>query len=162
MTYSTMKIKDIKQTYADIRAKIHAAIRIYNCTPEIKKAIKKWKNDGCLPQITISLENGNKQANISSTELVEIYGLSELNALLMLDELVKAQRNGDKNRLSQLLRSLIAGRHVQGFTVTDEMLEGIKKNSPDVWKEYERLSKKVEEKEKELEKEYVLIAEENI
>ena len=49
-----------------------------------------------------------------------------------------------------------------GNFTEEEMLEGIKKNSPDVWKEYERLSKKVEEKEKELEKEYVLIAEENI
>ena len=155
-----MKIKDILESIDSIKVKIYTAYRIFHCSPKIKKAIKQWKNDDCLPTIIISVERAeNDFLTISAYDLVNLYGFDELPALLMLDDIEKAQEKQDKEKLNDLLAFLVRGKHEAKTKISQELLEQIKKNNPEVWEEYQKLCANSAKREKELEKGYSNIIE---
>lgn len=156
-----MKIKDILESFGSLKTKMYMAYRIFNCSQEIKDAIKQWKTDKELPLIRIRVESSNGMGcvEISSYDLVSLYGFGELATLLMLDDIVKAKNNEDKTRLKDLLGFLVSGKHRSEMKVTSEILEQVKQNSPEVWKEYQKLCQQATENEKELERNYQRIVE---
>ena len=156
-----MKIKDILESFGSLRTRMYMAYRIFNCSQEIKNAIKQWKTDKELPLIKIRVESpdGAGCTEISSYDLVSLYGFGELAALLMLDDIVKAKNNEDKTRLNDLLGFLVRGKHRPKIEVTSEILEQVKQNSPEVWKDYQKLRQQAAGREKELEKDYQKIVE---
>ena len=156
-----MKIKDILESFGSLRTRMYMAYRIFNCSQEIKNAIKQWKTDKELPLIKIRVESpdGAGCTESSSYDLVSLYGFGELAALLMLDDIVKAKNNEDKTRLNDLLGFLVRGKHRPKIEVTSEILEQVKQNSPEVWKEYQKLRQQAAGREKELEKDYQKIVE---
>lgn len=155
-----MKIKDILESIDSLKTKIYTAYRIYHCSPKIKKAIKQWKMYEDLPVVRIRVENTeNNFVEISSYELVNLYGFEELAALLMLDDLEKAQKNNDKEKISDLLAFLVRGKHEVKSKVPQDVFEYIKKNNPEVWKEYQKLCNTSTVKDKELEEGYTRIIE---
>lgn len=156
-----MKIKDILESFGSLKPRMYIAYRIFNCSQEIKNGIKQWKMDKELPLIKIRVESpdGVGSVEISSYDLVGLYGFGELAALLMLDDIVKAKNNEDKTRLNDLLGFLVRGKHRLEMKVTSEILEQVKLNSPEVWKEYQKLCQQTVGREKELEKNYQRIIE---
>lgn len=155
-----MKIKDILESIDSMKAKVYTAYRIFHCSPKIKKAIKQWKNDDCLPPIIISVERTeNDFFTISAYDLVNLYGFDELSALLMLDNIEKAQEKQEKEKLNDLLAFLVRGKHEVKTRVSQDLLEQVKKNNPEVWEEYQKLCANSTKREKELEKGYSKIIE---
>ena len=155
-----MKIKDILESIDSMRTKIYAAYRIFHCSPKIKKAIKQWKTYEDLPVIKVTIETSeDKFVEISSFDLVNKYGFDELSALLMLDDIEKAQEKQDKEKLNDLLAFLVRGKHEVKTRVSQELLEQIKKNNPEVWEEYQKLCANSAKREKELEDGYSKIIE---
>ena len=90
---------------------------------------------------------------------VNEYGFDELSALLMLDDIEKAQEKQDKEKLNDLLAFLVRGKHEVRTRVSQELLEQIKKNNPEVWEEYQKLCANSAKREKELEEGYSKIIE---
>lgn len=155
-----MKIKDIIESIDSVKARIYTAYRIFHCSPKIKNAIKLWKNDDCLPVVIISVERTeNDYLTISSYDLVNLYGFDKLSALLMLDDIEKAYEKQDKEKLNDLLAFLVHGKHEVRTRVSQELMEQIKKNSPEVWEEYQKLCANSAKREKELEESYSKIIE---
>lgn len=155
-----MKIKDILESIDSLKVKIYTAYRIFYCSPKIKKAIKQWKNDDYFPLVKISVEKSeNDYVVISSYDLVNLYGFDELSALLMLNDIEKAQEKEDKEKLNNLLSFLVYGKHEVKTKISEELLEHIKLNNPEVWKEYQKLCENSAKKENELEKDYLKIIE---
>lgn len=155
-----MKIKDILESIDSVKTKIYAAYRIFHSSPKIKKAIKQWKTDEDLPVVKVTVETSEEKfVEISSYDLVNKYGFDELSALLMLDDIEKAQEKQDKERLNDLLAFLVRGKHEVRTRVSQELLEEIKKNNPEVWEEYQKLCANSAKREKELEEGYSKIIE---
>ena len=155
-----MKIKDILESIDSVKTKIYAAYRIFHSSPKIKKAIKQWKIDEDLPVVKVTVETSEEKfVEISSYYLVNKYGFDELSALLMLDDIEKAQEKQDKEKLNDLLAFLVRGKHEVRTRVSQELLEEIKKNNPEVWEEYQKLCANSAKREKELEEGYSKIIE---
>lgn len=155
-----MKIKEILESIDSLKTKIYTAYRIYYCSQEIKEAIKQWKMYKDLPVVHVRIENTeNNFVEISSYELVNLYGFEELAALLMLDDFEKAQKNNDKEKISDLLAFLVRGKHEVKSKVPQDVFEYIKMKNPEVWTEYENLCKVSTNKDKELEDGYSRIIE---
>ncbi|MBR5237696.1 MAG: hypothetical protein IKV26_03185 [Paludibacteraceae bacterium] len=155
-----MKIKDILESIDSVKTKICVAYRIFYSTPKIKKAIKQWKAYGDLPVIRVTVETSEENfIEISSYDLLNKYGFDELSALLMLDDIEKAQEKQDKEKLNDLLAFLVRGKHEVRTIVSQELLEQIKKNNPEVWDEYQKLCANSAKREKELEEDYSKIIE---
>lgn len=155
-----MKIKDILESIDSVKTKIYAAYRIFHSSPKIKKAIKQWKTYEDLPVVKVTVETSEEKfVEISSYDLVNKYGFDELSALLMLDDIEKAQEKQDKEKLNDLLAFLVRGKHEVRTRVSQELLEQIKKNNPEVWEEYQKLCANSAKREKELEEDYSKIIE---
>lgn len=155
-----MKIKDILESIDSVKTKIYAAYRIFHSSPKIKKAIKQWKTYEDLPVVKVTVETSEEKfIEISSYDLVNKYGFDELSALLMLDDIEKAQEKQDKEKLNDLLAFLVRGKHEVRTRVSQELLEEIKKNNPEVWEEYQKLCANSAKREKELEEGYSKIIE---
>lgn len=155
-----MKIKDILESVDSMKTKIYAAYRIFHSSPKIKKAIKQWKTYEDLPVVKVTIETSEEKfVEISSYDLVNKYGFDELSALLMLDDIEKAQEKQDKEKLNDLLAFLVRGKHEVKTRVSQELLEQIKKNNPEVWEEYQKLCANSAKREKELEDGYSKIIE---
>lgn len=155
-----MKIKDILESIDSVKTKIYAAYRIFHSSPKIKKAIKQWKTYEDLPVVKVTVETSEEKfVEISSYDLVNKYGFDELSALLMLDDIEKAQEKQDKEKLNDLLAFLVRGKHEVKTRVSQELLEQIKKNNPEVWEEYLKLCANSAKREKELEEGYSKIIE---
>lgn len=155
-----MKIKDILESIDSMKAKVYTAYRIFHCSPKIKKAIKQWKTYEDLPVVKVCVETSeDKFLEISSFDLVNKYGFEELSALLMLDDIEKAYEKHDKEKLNDLLAFLVRGKHEVKTRVSQELLDQIRKNNPEVWEEYQKLCANSARKEKELEEGYSTIIE---
>lgn len=155
-----MKIKDILESIDSVKTKIYTAYRIFHSSPKIKKAIKQWKTYEDLPVVKVTVETSEEKfVEISSYDLVNKYGFDELSALLMLDDIEKAQEKQDKEKLNDLLAFLVRGKHEVRTRVSQELLEQIKKNNPEVWEEYQKLCANSAKREKELEEGYSKIIE---
>ena len=155
-----MKIKDILESIDSVKTKIYAAYRIFHSSPKIKKAIKQWKTYEDLPVVKVTVATSEEKfVEISSYDLVNKYGFDELSALLMLDDIEKAQEKQDKEKLNDLLAFLVRGKHEVRTRVSQELLEEIKKNNPEVWEEYQKLCANSAKREKELEEGYSKIIE---
>ena len=155
-----MKIKDILESIDSVKTKIYAAYRIFHSSPKIKKAIKQWKTYDDLPVVKVTVETSEEKfVEISSYDLVNKYGFDEVSALLMLDDIEKAQEKQDKEKLNDLLAFLVRGKHEVRTRVSQELLEQIKKNNPEVWEEYQKLCANSAKREKELEEGYSKIIE---
>ena len=126
------------------------ALRIRNCSKAIKNDIRAWKKENKSPMREIVLEAPDKSGasvKISVQELVEVYGMDVLSALLFMDDLIKANLKADKSDLRDLLLSLKGMGCVNKTTFTPKMLEKIKAEQPELWKEYMKLQAQ-EEKER--------------
>ncbi|MBR3884699.1 MAG: hypothetical protein IKJ31_08105 [Bacteroidaceae bacterium] len=155
-----MKIKDLLEPIGSLKGKIYTAYRIFNCNPKIKSAIKEWKINKDLPTVYINVRTSeNSSFEISSYDLVDLYGFNELAALLMLDELEKVQERNDKERLEILISFLLYGRHRTRLLIPQSVFEDIKNNQPDVWKEYQKICDAEATKYHDLEKMYPRIVE---
>lgn len=155
-----MKIKDILESIDSLKVKIYTAYRIFYCSPKIKNAIKQWKTYEDLPVIKVTIETSEDIfVEISSFDLVNKYGFDELSALLMLDDIEKAQEKQDKEKLNDLLAFLVRGKHEVKTRISHELLEQIKKNNSEVWEEYQKLCANSAKREKELEEGYSKIIE---
>lgn len=155
-----MKIKDILESIDSFKTKVYAAYRIQQCSPRIKKALKKWKTYNDLPVVRVHVEtSGDRCLEISSYDLVNKYGFNELAALLMLDDIEKAKEKPNKEELNDLLAFLVQGRHEIRTKVSKDLLDQIRKDKPEVWEEYQKLCTNSAKKEKELENGYSKIIE---
>lgn len=155
-----MKIKDLIESIGSMKNKIYIASRIFNCSSEIKEAIKTWKNDEYFPVVKILVEAENEaELVISSYDLVNLYGYDELTALLMLDDIKKAQEKHDKERLNRILTFLVSGKHITKTTDITKLMKNVEMNNPEVWDEYQKLCKDAAMKDKELEDNYTQIIE---
>lgn len=136
-----MKIKEIISSIENIKTRLYVAYRINNCLPVIKSAIKQLYATNELPFIKLGIESPdqNEFVEISSNELVDLYGMDNLSALLFLDDLQKANLKKDKTDLCNLLDRFSFGKNQTRMKVTDEMLEDVRNNSPEVWKVYQAL-----------------------
>lgn len=159
-----MKIKDIITSLDNVKSKVHLAYRINRCSPEIKKAIVQLYKDKVLPlvELGIAAPDGMGYVEVSSYDLVNLYGMEELAALLFLDELNKANSKSDKTDLRNLLGALSAGKHQTRMVVTDDLLEHVQKNSPDVWKSYQEIVEKENAITQEMESDFEKVIESEI
>ena len=155
-----MKIKEILESIDSLKTKIYTAYRIFHCSPRIKNAIKQWKMYEDLPVISVLIENTEDNfVEITSYNLVNLYGFEELAALLMLDDLEKAQDKKDIEKISDLLAFLVRGKHEVRSKVPQDIFEHIKENNPEVWKEYQKLCNDSAIRDKKLEEGYSKIIE---
>lgn len=156
-----MKIKDIISSIDSTKDKIYTAHRIYQCEPEIKKYIAKWYKDQYLPLLEIGMRtsDGSIYLELSSTNLVELHNMTELEALFFMDSILKAQNKKDTIMLNQLLASLNSSRHTPAVENMEYELEQLRMNNPEVWVEYQKLCAKWEQREKELETTYEKVIE---
>ena len=107
-----MKIKEVIELIDSKEEKVYTAHKIYNSSLHIKKAIKEWVTDKDLPLVSVCIEGPeDNYVNISSYDLLNIYGFSELQALLMIADMENAQKDKDIEKLRYMLSSLTSGRH---------------------------------------------------
>lgn len=108
-----MKIKDIINLLSTAKERVYLAYRIYNSSPEIKAAIKEYKEFEELPVLTVRVKNSvGNYVDITSKELKVLYGFKDLQALLMIGDIKKAQADGNMEELDALLSVLVNGQHV--------------------------------------------------
>lgn len=159
-----MKIKDIISSLDDLKSKVHVAYRINKCSPYIKQAIVQLYKDGVLPLVELGIQspNGGEYMEISSYDLVNLYGMEDLAALLFLDDLEKANSKTDKTDLRNLLSALSSGKHQTRMVISEELLEHIQNNSPDIWKNYQDIVEKENASSQELECNYENVIENEI
>lgn len=156
-----MKIKDIISSIESMKERVYTAYRIYRSEPYIKNAISRLYEEESLPQVTIELEDPNETGclRLDTIELTELYGMKDLQALLFLDSVLKANKKEDKTDLYNLLGILTAGQHKTRFEITDEMREHVRANNPGVWAEYLKIRGEQEQRDKAMEAEYNRIIE---
>lgn len=156
-----MKIIDVTSSIESMKERTYTAYRIYRSEPHIKKAISKLYEEESLPQVTIELEDPNETRclRLDTIELKELYGMKDLQALLFLDRVLKANKKEDKTDLYNLLGMLTAGQHKTRFEITDEMREHVRANHPSVWAEYLKIRGEREQINKVMEEEYSRIIE---
>ncbi|MDE7135096.1 MAG: hypothetical protein K2N91_00535 [Muribaculaceae bacterium] len=137
-----MKIKDIINKNWNFKTRLLIARRISKCTTLIKRDIAAWKRDRMVPERALSLQiNGVENMRISVHELMDTYGMDPLSAMLFFDDLIKANNNEDKTQMVNLVERLQSGGRRKSLAMTPDMLENIKNNQPELWREYERLQK---------------------
>lgn len=156
-----MKIKDIISSIESMKERVYTAYRIYRSESLIKKAISRLYEEESLPQVTIELEDPDETRclRLDTMELKELYGMKDLQALLFLDSVLKANKKDDKTDLYNLLGMLTAGQHKTQFEITDEMREHVRANNPGVWAEYQKIRGEQEQRNKAMEEEYSRIVE---
>ena len=113
--------------------------------------------------MTINVKpNGNegKKIKISLFDLTHLYGLSVPDALLVLDDLISASNRQDKSELNYLLESLKQHSTPSNFSISEELKDKIRTQSPRVWEEYSRLLSKDDESD--LNKAFDIIKEEEL
>ena len=156
-----MKIKDIITSLGNVKSKVHIAYRINKCSPQIKQAIAQLYKDRVLPKIEMGIQSpdGNGYFEVSLSDLVSLYGMDDLAALLFLDDLDKANAKSDKTDLWNLLGMLSIGKHQSRMVVTDELLEYVQKSAPDVWDSYQEIVEKENTVSQDLEKDYEKVIE---
>lgn len=158
-----MKIRDIIEPINGRDDKVRVAYRIYKCSDEVKVAIKEWKEDGCIPEMSLRISaSDDNEATLSLKDLVQLYGFGELDALLWFDSLYKAKKADNKVKQREMYLYLIYGSRHAKFEVPDAMLEHFKTNNPEAWGEYEKISENAKERLEELEKEFPRIIEMDI
>lgn len=137
-----MKVKDILNNKWSLNTKFIIARKLVACSNLMKREIVNWKRTGSIPDRKLSLQvNDVELITISILDLVSIYGMDPLTAMLFFDDLIKANINDNKTQLINLIERLQNGRHKKSLTMTPDMLENIKSNQPELWNEYERLQK---------------------
>lgn len=151
-----MKIADIVSSIKDAKTRVYTAYRIHKCCSTIKKAIVELKEDGELPHITMTIISPDKDVSIeiSSTELKDTYGMSDLQALFFMDDLYAANKKEDKADLRDLLLVLTNIHNFSCFKITDEMETKIREVHPNLWKEYQKLVAKEKVEYEELVRKY--------
>lgn len=156
-----MKIKDIITSLGNVKSKVHIAYRINKCSPQIKQAIAQLYKDRVLPKIEMGIQSpdGNGYFEVSLSDLVSLYGMDDLAALLFLDDLDKANAKSDKTDLWNLLGMLSIGKHQSRMVVTDELLEYVQKSAPDVWDSYQKIVEKENTVSQDLENDYEKVIE---
>lgn len=145
-----MKVSEFLTDIKSIYLKKMVALRICNCSKAIKNDIRAWKKENRFPMREIVLEapdNSGVSVKISVQELAEVYGMDVLSALLFMDDLIKANLKADKSDLRCLLLNLKGMGCVNKTVFTPKMLEKIKAEQPELWKEYMKLQAQ-EEKER--------------
>ena len=159
-----MKIKDLLNSVDSLNTKIKIANRIKKCSPRIRLAITQLYRDKIIPKIELGIQSpdGMGYMEISSFDLVNLYGMENLSALLFLDDLYKANLKADKKDLHNLLGMLSNGKHQSNMIVSEELLEQVRQNSPDVWESYQGLVEIENTKTQELAEDYEQIIEEDI
>ena len=161
-----MKISKILDSLnlADVKTRVLLAHRLKGCSPSIKTAIINFIKNKTFDNISVSVDNPKDGGYItlSSTELVEDFGMKEMEALLYLDSIIKANTEQDKANLSLLLGQLSYGNHRPTGPLSEEMMKNIEHDHPDVWREYVKLCKEEEEHYHNLENEYQSIVEEDV
>lgn len=155
-----MKIKEVIELIDSKEEKVYTAHKIYNSSLHIKKAIKEWITDKDLPLVSVCIEGPeDNYVNISSYDLLNIYGFSELQALLMIADMENAQKDKDIEKLRYMLSSLTSGRHETKMYLSEEKLKYIKDNNPAVWDEYQKICDESTKHYEKLEDDYLRIIE---
>lgn len=135
-----MKIKELIESIRIKNETEKAALarRIKNCSPLIRKAITRLTKEGEFDSVSITVDypDGDGYIVISSLELIQNYGMTEMEALLFMDAVLKADKKMDKTELSLLLGRLSDGKHVSSGPLPDAMMEKIRTDNPLVWEEY--------------------------
>ena len=159
-----MKIKDLLNSVDGLNTRFKIAHRIKKCSPRIRMAISQLYRDKILPKIELGIQSpdGIGYMEISSYDLVNLYGMENLSALLFLDDLYKANLKTDKRELYNLLGMLSNGRHQSNMVVTEEILEQVRQTSPNVWESYQGIVEDENTKTQELAEDYEQIIEEDI
>ena len=138
-----MKIKELIESIRIKNETEKAALarRIKNCSPLIRKAITRLTKEGELDPVSITVDypEGDGYIVISSLELVQNFGMTEMEALLFVDAILKANKKKDKSELFLLLGRLTDGEHVPSEPLSESMMEKIKTDNPQVWEEYIRI-----------------------
>ena len=153
-----MKIKDIINLLSTAKERVFLAYRIYNSSSEIRAAIKEYKEFDELPVLTVRVKNSaGNYVDITSKELKVLYGFKDLQALLMIGDIKKAQADGNMEELDTLLSFLVNGQHViedETRRSIDVIKENIRKNNPGVWNEYQKICEREAQKLKDIETNY--------
>ena len=159
-----MKTKEILNSVESFKSKVYLAHRIKRCSPQIREAIVKWSKERSMPLIELGIKSSEGDAFmvISSDDLVNLYGMEQLQALLFLDDLHRANQKDDKSELMGLLGMLQAGKKVSKMIVSDEILATVREKDPEVWIEYEKIVQQEDMKMQELSEEYEQIKEVDI
>lgn len=138
-----MKIKELIESMR-IKNETEKAVlarRIKNCSPLIRKAITRFTKEGEFDSVSITVDypEGDGYIVISSLELVQNYGMTEMEALLFMDAVLKADKKKDKSELSLLLGRLSGGEHIPSEPLSECMMEKIRTDNPLVWEEYMKI-----------------------
>ncbi len=140
-----MKIRDLLNNRWSFNTRLIIARRIIRCSPVIKRDIARWKRTGIIPDRILPLMiNGMEQMTISTDQLVKIYGMDPLSAMLFLDDLIKANKDPDKTALINLVQRLQNGRKSKCLRMSKGMLDKIRVTQPLLWAEYQRLKQRVD------------------
>ena len=158
-----MKIKDIVSIFKTTQERVAMACRIYNATPDVRAAIREYREFEELPIVKVRVRSKDGTfADISSKELNTLYGLNAIASLLMISDIKKAQANGNAERLDTLLATLVNGQHTttpETRKAIETAKESIRHKSPGVWAEYQRICQAEAAKAKSIEADYRNIAE---
>ena len=159
-----MKIKDLLNSVDSLNTRFKIANRVKKCSTRIRMAIAQLYRDKILPKIELGIQSpdGTGYMEISSFDLVNLYGMENLSALLFLDDLYKANLRADKKDLHNLLGMLSNGKHQSNMVVTEELLEQVRQNSPDVWESYQGIVEDENSRTQELAEDYEQIIDEDI
>ena len=158
-----MKYQELKNKFKNETEKFFYSLRIKKSSKVIRDAFKEWITTKTEPVVTINVKpNGNegKKIKISLFDLTHLYGLSVPDALLVLDDLISASNRQDKSELNYLLESLKQHSTPSNFSISEELKDKIRTQSPRVWEEYSRLLSKDDESD--LNKAFDIIKEEEL
>lgn len=140
-----MQISNILNKNWSLRTRLAIARKLRTCSQVMKRDITNWKRTGIVTDRRLSLMvNGREQMSLSVGELINIYGMDPLTAMLFFDDLIKANLKDDKADLINLLDRLKAGRPSKHLHLTPEMRRNIKENQPELWEEYQKIHQAIE------------------
>lgn len=142
-----MKIKDIVSSVQSSYQKRMLSRRIRKCSAIIKKDIRAWVESKKFPSRVITLDAPNDamaKVTISVEELVNLFGMDVMSALLFMDDLIKANLKADKSDLKTLLLRIEHTGCGHDTILTPQMLEDIKQNQPGVWQAYVKMQEQAE------------------
>lgn len=143
-----MKIRDLVSSIQSSYQKRMLSRRIRRCSTIIKKDLCAWVKDHKFPSRVITLnspQNDRTKVTISIEELVNLYGMDVVSALLFMDDLIKANLKSDKADLRTLLLRIEHTGCEHNTILTPELLADIKKNQPGVWQAYINIQKQQED-----------------
>ena len=143
-----MKYQELKNIFKNEAEKFFYSVRIRKSSKVIRDAFKEWVATKTEPVLSINIKptgNDGIKLKISLFDLTHLYGMAVPDALLLLDDLISASNKQDKSELNYLLESLKQHSLPSNYTVTEELKEKIRTQSPGVWKEYSRLLSKDDE-----------------